>query len=98
MSLDDSFADHPLTATRGHDSSHLVQFYEDDAYLVDSVGRIIGASLEEGEGAVVIATPPHRDLIEERLRDRGLDLQSLTEQGRFLSLDASETLAKNIAR
>ncbi len=94
MSLDDSFADHPLTATRGHDSSHLVQFYEDDAYLVDSVSRIIGASLEDGEGTVVIATPSHRDLIEERLRDRGLDLQSLSEQGRFLALDASETLAK----
>ena len=40
---------------------HLVQFYEDDAYLVDSVSRIIGASLEDGEGTVVIATPSHRD-------------------------------------
>ena len=54
MSLDDS-ADHLLLAdlSIGHDSSsHLVQFYENDAYLVDSVSRAIGESLENGDGAV----------------------------------------------
>jgi len=96
MSPDDSFTDLPLTAlTRGHDgSSHLVQFYEDDAYLVDSVSRVIGKSLEDGDGAVIIATQPHREAIEERLEKRGLDLPALSQEGHFLSLDARETLAK----
>ena len=96
MSLDDS-ADHLPVAdlSIGHDSSsHLVQFYENDSYLVDSVSRVIGESLENGEGAVIIATQPHCEAIEERLTANGLDLSALRQQGRFLSLDASETLAK----
>ncbi len=95
MSLDDSFGDQTLTSlNRGHDASHLVQFYEDDAFLVDSVSRVIGDSLEDGEGAVVIATGPHREAIEERLNTRGFQLPTLIVQGRYLSLDAGETLAK----
>jgi signal transduction histidine kinase/CheY-like chemotaxis protein len=96
MSLDDSFADQPLTALdRGHhSSSHLVQFYENDAYLVDSVSRVIAKALEDGEGAVIIATPAHREALEERLETRGLDIPSLCQQGRLVILDASETLAK----
>ena len=79
MSLDDS-ADHLLLAdlSIGHDSSsHLVQFYENDAYLVDSVSRTIGESLENGDGAVIIATRAHREALEERLTTNGLDLRSI---------------------
>jgi signal transduction histidine kinase/ActR/RegA family two-component response regulator len=96
MSLETSFRDLPLTALDpGHDSSsHLVQFYEDDSYLVESVSGLLGKSLGEGDGAVIIATQPHREAIEERLRTRGLDLAVLRDQGRFVVLDASETLAK----
>jgi signal transduction histidine kinase/ActR/RegA family two-component response regulator len=96
MSLDTSFRDLQLTGLDpGHDSSsHLVQFYEDDSYLVDTVSRVIGKSLEDGDGAVVIATQPHREAIEERLGARGLDLAVLRNQGRFIALDAGETLAK----
>ncbi len=95
MSLDDSFGNQTLTSlNRGHDSSHLVQFYEDDAFLVDSVSRVIGDSLEDGEGAIVIATGSHSEAIDEHLKRRGLNLPALIGQGRYLSLDASETLAK----
>ena len=72
----------------------MVQFYEDDAFLADTIARLIATSLETGEGAVLIATQPHREAIEERLLARGLDLIKMTRDGRLLSLDAGETLAQ----
>jgi len=74
-------------------SSHFVQFYEDDSYLADAVGRVIGNSLERGDGAIIIATGPHREAIETHLRRRGLNLPELCQHGLFASLDAGETLA-----
>jgi len=96
MSNDGFFDDASLIALdRGLDSfSHLVQFYEDDAFLVDTVSRLVGNSLAAGDGAVIIATGPHREAIEKQLLGRGLDLDAMCSRGRFLSLDASETLAK----
>jgi signal transduction histidine kinase/ActR/RegA family two-component response regulator len=75
-------------------SSHFVQLYEDDTFLVDTVARQIGDGLEAGDGAIVIAGLPHREAIEERLRARGFELDRMIELHRFLSLDANETLGK----
>jgi signal transduction histidine kinase/ActR/RegA family two-component response regulator len=96
MNLDDSFADQPLTVPDGGraSSSHLVQFYENDAYLVDSVSPVIGKGLEDGEGAIIIATRSHCEGLAERLKNRGLDIPALCRDGRLLILDASETLAR----
>jgi signal transduction histidine kinase/ActR/RegA family two-component response regulator len=80
---------------RGRDSSsHLVQFYEDDRFMVESVARHFSDSLHAGDGAVIIATEPHREAIAERLKGNGFDLAALAAQNRFLLLDAGETLAK----
>ncbi len=73
---------------------HLVQFYEADAFLADAVTRFIGVGVDAGEGSVVIATKPHLDGIEERLRLRGLDIATAREQGRYVALDAAETLSR----
>ena len=73
---------------------HLAQFYGDDAFLVDAVTRFIGAGLGAGEAGVVIATRPHREAVEERLRARGVDVAIAREQGRYLTLDAAETLSQ----
>jgi PAS domain S-box-containing protein len=74
-------------------SGHTVQFYEDDSFLLDGLARFIGASLVAGNSAVVIATKAHRDSLAEYLRSRGFDPTQAIRQGRFLVLDASETLA-----
>ena len=74
-------------------SGHSVQFYEEDSYLLNEVGRYVGAALGSGDSAIVIATPPHRDGLMNRLGDQGIDWRLATQQGRFLSLDAGECLA-----
>lgn len=72
---------------------HVVQFYEADAFLVDAVARFIGGGLGAGENAVVIATESHRRDLEALLRARGLDVAAARDAGRYLALDAAETLS-----
>ncbi len=75
------------------ESAHLVQFFEDVTVVAESVARFIGAALGAGDAAVVIATGRHRDDVEERLRARGLDLAIARKEGRYVPLDAAETLS-----
>jgi len=74
-------------------SPHTTQFYTDDAFLLDELSRFIGAALVRGEAGVVIATKLHRDGLTERLKSRGLELAPAIAQGRYIALDAAETLA-----
>ena len=73
---------------------HTVQFYEDDAFLVNEVGRFIGTALGSGDSGVVIATKAHRDGLAQRLASHGLNISVATAQGRYVALDAAETLSK----
>ena len=73
---------------------HTVQFYTDGAFLLDELSRFIGSALVAGDAAVVIATKAHREGLAQRLQSRGLDIARAIEQGRYIALDAAETLQK----
>jgi signal transduction histidine kinase len=73
---------------------HEVQLYADDAFLVNDVSCYLGAALAEGDAAIVVATEEHRSGIARTLRVRGFDVAALTAQGRFLALDAEDTLSQ----
>lgn len=75
-------------------SSALVRPSEHDAAVVESVARFVGASLGAGDAAVVIATKSHLRDLEHRLSVRGLDLDIARIEGRYVTLDVEETLAK----
>lgn len=74
------------------DGAHVVQFYSDDAVLVDVLSRIVGTSLVVGDSALVFATDAHESALRRRLCDRGLDPQIAIEQGRYVSMNAREVL------
>jgi PAS domain S-box-containing protein len=87
--------DETLAAWRESDQqAHIVQFYEDDSFLVSGVSRLVGTALGAGDCAVIIATQAHREAIAQRLAANGLNTAVAIRQGRFVSLDAAETLAK----
>jgi signal transduction histidine kinase len=73
---------------------HTVQFYGEDTFLLDELSRFIGTSLIAGDASIVIATQAHRDGLALRLLARGLDTSKAFERGRYMVLDAAETLAK----
>jgi PAS domain S-box-containing protein len=84
-----------LTHTPNHDhDGHVVQLYTDDAFLIDVLSRFIGGALAIGDAAVVLATASHRTELDRRLSSRGLDTTKAALQGRYLTLDASETLPR----
>ena len=67
---------------------------KDPAPLVRSVGRYLADGLAAGEGAVVIATGPHRDAFLAELRDLGAESDAAVAAGRLVVLDANDTLAR----
>lgn len=73
---------------------HVVQFYQDDQFLIDAVSGFVGAALAAGNATVLIATAAHREGVEQILRKRGLEISQAARQGRFIALDASQTLAE----
>jgi PAS domain S-box-containing protein len=79
---------------RPNSSEHLVQFYENDAFLEDRVSEFLAAGFETGEPAVIIGTSEHRAEIEKRLSQRGVDVAVLRTGGQYFSLDAKETLSQ----
>jgi PAS domain S-box-containing protein len=76
-----------------HGPAHVVQFYKDDEFLLDGLSRFIGSALGAGEAAVVIATKDHITGLELRLAARGLDIEVIRETGRYVALDAADTLS-----
>jgi len=76
------------------ESEHFVQFYETDDFLLDSVSGFTGAGLGAGAACIVIATKAHREGLEERLQANGLNPSAAHAQGKYLTLDAAETLSQ----
>ena len=73
---------------------HIVRYYENDASLVEAVDQFVAAGLAAGQPAIVIATAMHRDGLERRLTAQRIDVAEARRAGRYLPLDAAETLAR----
>lgn len=72
--------------------SHLVQFYDSDAFLVKTVLEFVEPARQAGDAAIVIATRDHLDLLQAML---GAATGAVRRDGRdhCVFLDARETLA-----
>jgi len=73
---------------------HEVGFYSEDGRLLDDLTQFVGTALNTGNAAIVIATDSHRTSLVPRLQAYGVDLDAAIEQGRYIALDAAETLAE----
>jgi DNA-binding NarL/FixJ family response regulator len=76
---------------------HKVVFYSEDRQLLDEVSQFLAAALNAGNAAIVIATESHRDSIVRRLQASGLEIRAAIEQGRYIALDAADTILPFIA-
>ncbi len=84
-----------LAHTPSHtQDGHVVQLYAEDGFLIDVLSRFVGGALAVGDAAVVIATKPHRTELERRLAANGVDTDKAALQGRYIALDAIQTLPK----
>jgi hypothetical protein len=72
---------------------HEVQLYSSDEFFLDRFSCFIGAALRAGDAVVVAATESHRSGLSQRLAANGLDVDGAVEQGRYIPLDAEDTLS-----
>jgi DNA-binding NarL/FixJ family response regulator len=95
-------ADHPhrdnlVTFTQpqnvGITRQHEAGFYSEDGSFLDGFTGFIGAALMGEKAVIVVATESHRDSLLLRLQAHGLDMGAASEEGRYISLDAAETLS-----
>ncbi len=75
-------------------STHIVQFYERDDFLVESVARFLDPTLAAGGAALIVATKAHREALADELTARGLNLETASQEGRYLALDAAAVLTE----
>lgn len=76
---------------------HVVQFYEDDAFLADVVADYLQAGQQAGDQLLVLLTAPHLAAVLRRLEASGLDTAAARASGQLVMHDA-ETMLKAIMR
>jgi DNA-binding NarL/FixJ family response regulator len=67
---------------------HEMLFCPDDAAIVDAFARYIGAALDAGDAAIMLATESHRAHLLPALRTQGVDIDGAIERGTCLAFDA----------
>jgi PAS domain S-box-containing protein len=72
--------------------NRLVQFYQSEAFLSETVGRFVVEGLVDGEFVFAVATHAHRRMLCEHLRNSGFDVPRLQQLGRLALFDAREVL------
>ena len=82
----------PLRSVRGQ--GHVVQFYTDDAVLLDGLGALLGATLDADESVVAVMTKLHRTGLEKRLIAQGIDTCEAMKNGRLAIFDADQALGQ----
>src|SRR5271156_1948373 len=83
----------PVAWGDAHAHSHLVQFYEDDSFLIDSLARWFADGLNAGDSCLYIGTHDHRTSLEQQLTNRGIDLVRVRAERRYICLDAAAMLS-----
>jgi PAS domain S-box-containing protein len=71
---------------------HYVQFYDDDAVLLSSVGAYLLEHLRQGAAGIVIATREHLVALERACAVQQVDLSEARSRGQYRSIDATEML------
>ncbi|MDQ3931825.1 MAG: MEDS domain-containing protein [Actinomycetota bacterium] len=82
-----------LLAAESSPHRHLVEFYESEKFLADSVVEFLAPVLGAGEAVIIIATREHRDKFELALIEEGVDVAGARQSARLVALDAAEMLA-----
>lgn len=71
---------------------HVLQIYDDPEIFIKTLAAFVGTGINAGETVIIIAEPAHRKLLEEKLTQHVLQLDTLISDERYIALDARETL------
>jgi signal transduction histidine kinase len=91
--LDNRIAEAYEAMGGGTERTHAVQFYDDDIFLIASVGDYLASGLAVGQPVVAVTTEPHRQRLRLHLESRGFDVDRLSLRGQLTLASAEELLA-----
>ncbi|MEO8692447.1 MAG: MEDS domain-containing protein [Acidimicrobiales bacterium] len=74
--------------------SHVVQFYERDEELIETVTEYLASGLRAGEVTIVVATQEHLGAFEVALRASGVEVDAHVARGEFVPVDVGRTLSE----
>ena len=75
-------------------AQHLVQFYEDESFVIRNVSYLAAKTLAAGDSSIILATECHLKQIAERLAYSGVNLDASRESRRYEEVDATEALSQ----
>jgi DNA-binding NarL/FixJ family response regulator len=73
-------------------AGHMAQFHANNPVFLDEVSQFIASILRSGELVVAAITERTRIGVAQRLVSRGMDVAALTTAGRYVVMDATESL------
>src|SRR3954469_6979023 len=71
---------------------HIVQLYQDQAFLNRAVCRFAAGAIENGEGIILVPTAEHWEAFRPRLESEGVDVKAAQARGQLTIVDADELL------
>jgi DcmR-like sensory protein len=80
------------------DTEHACHFYDDDKELAARVASFLAPAFPADQAVIAIGTAHHLESIEREIRGAGHDLDGARLGGRYLALDAHETLKALMTR
>ena len=72
---------------------HEVQFYSDDAVLLETFAHFIATAIKSGQAAIAFVTESHRSGLVSSLKAQGLDVDAATQEGTYIQLDVVDMLS-----
>lgn len=79
-------------------SEHLLQLFDTDESLADSVSTFLAEGFAHGESLLVVATAPHWSAIRYEMLAKGVDVEAAIAQDQLRVLDAGEMLSRFMRR
>lgn len=73
---------------------HVVQLYQNDEILLDTLTGFVQNAIDSNENAMVIATDSHLNALESRIERYGFHIDKLIFDGQFIPLDVEEVIAE----
>ncbi|MBA4149075.1 MAG: MEDS domain-containing protein [Verrucomicrobia bacterium] len=73
---------------------HIVQLYQDQAFLNRAVCRFAAGAIANGEGVILVPTVAHWEAFRPRLEAEGVDVKDAQNRGQLTVVDADELLPR----
>ena len=83
---------HQIAGSPG--GEHIVQFYEDDRYLIEVVAPFLARGIARGDHVIAIVTGTHRSALTTKLAALGVDVDARVRVGDLVMLDAHDLLER----